>query len=86
MREPRAATKGLRHSWWPRTGGSCVMDRRQFLFILSGAAALLSAARTGHAECGEQTANEFVGELYRKQSELLAANKPLSDDEFFRGA
>jgi hypothetical protein len=59
------------------------MDRRQFLFILSGVAALSAAARTGHAECGEQTANEFVGALYQRQAELLAANKPLSDDEFY---
>jgi hypothetical protein len=59
------------------------MDRRQFLFILSGAAALLGAARTAHAECGEQTANEFVHALYERQAELLAANKPLSGDEFY---
>jgi hypothetical protein len=59
------------------------MDRRQFLFIISGAAALLGAARTAHAECGEQTANEFVRALYERQAELLAANKPLSDDEFY---
>jgi hypothetical protein len=58
------------------------MDRRQFLFILSGAAALLGAARTAHAECGEQTANEFVRALYERQAELLAVNKPLSGDEF----
>jgi len=59
------------------------MDRRQFLFILSGAAALLGAARTGHAECGEQTANEFVGELYRKQARLLAAKAPLGEEDFY---
>jgi hypothetical protein len=58
------------------------MDRRQFLFILSGAAALLGAAPTGHAECGEQTANEFVGELYRKQARLLAAKAPLGEEDF----
>ena len=43
----------------------------------------MGTARTGHAECGEQTANEFVGALYERQAELLAANKPLSDDEFY---
>jgi hypothetical protein len=59
------------------------MDRRQFLFIISGAAALLGTARTTHAECGEQTANEFVRALYEQQAELLAANKPLGDDEFY---
>jgi hypothetical protein len=59
------------------------MDRRQFLFIISGTAALLGTARTGHAECGEQTANEFVRALYEQQAELLAANKPLIDDEFY---
>ena len=59
------------------------MDRRQFLFILSGAAALLGAARTGHAECGEMNANEFVGDMYREQVRLLAADKPLSDDKFY---
>jgi hypothetical protein len=59
------------------------MDRRQFLLIISAAAALLGTARTGHAECGEQTANEFVHALYERQAELLAANTPLSDDEFY---
>jgi hypothetical protein len=36
-----------------------------------------------YTECGEQTANEFVRALYDRQAELLAANKPLSDDEFY---
>ena len=58
------------------------MDRRQFLIIISAASALLGSARTGHAECGEQTANEFVHALYERQAELLAANTPLGDDEF----
>lgn len=43
----------------------------------------MGAARTGHAECGEQTANEFVRATYEQQAELLAANKPLCDDEFY---
>jgi hypothetical protein len=58
------------------------MDRRQFLFILSGAAALLGAAQSGHAECGEQSANEYVGDLYREQARLLAAKASLGKDEF----
>jgi hypothetical protein len=48
------------------------MDRRQFLFIISGTAALLGTARTGHAECGEQTANEFVRALYALDVDLRA--------------
>jgi hypothetical protein len=59
------------------------MNRRQFLFILSGAAALLGAARTGHAECGEMNANEFVGDMYREQARLLAANAPLAGKDFY---
>jgi hypothetical protein len=59
------------------------MDRRQFLFILSGVAALFGAARSGHAECGEQSASEFVGDLYREQARLLAAKATLSKDEFY---
>lgn len=59
------------------------MDRRQFLFILSGAAALLGATRTGRAECGVQSASEFVGDLYREQAGLLAAKATLDKDEFY---
>jgi hypothetical protein len=58
------------------------MNRRQFLFAVSGAAAVLAAARTGHAECGEQTSVEFVEELYEKQARLHAANTPLGENEF----
>ena len=58
------------------------MNRRQFVLGIATAAAFSSVARDGHAECGELTSNEFVGELYEKQARLHAAKTPLSQDEF----
>ena len=58
------------------------MNRRQFLFVMSGAA-LLGAAQTGHAESGEQTSAEFVEELYNNQARLHAANTPPGENEFY---
>jgi hypothetical protein len=39
--------------------------------------------RTGRAECGVQSASEFVGDLYREQAGLLAAKATLDKDEFY---
>jgi hypothetical protein len=66
-----------------QTREQCDMDRRQFLFAISGMAALLGGARAGHAECGGPTSTEFVGGHYEKQAQLLAANAPLDGDEFY---
>jgi hypothetical protein len=71
-----------RRLWRPRTGTQRIMDRRQFVFGIVAAAALSGLSRDGHAECGETTSNEFVGELYQKQARLHAANTPLTADEF----
>jgi hypothetical protein len=58
------------------------MDRRQFLFVMSGAAALLGALPAAHAECGEPSSVEFVEMLYDNQARLLAANTPLGEEDF----
>lgn len=50
---------------------------------MTGAAALLGAARTGHAECGEQTGAEFVQALYEEQARLQLANTPPGENEFY---
>jgi hypothetical protein len=60
------------------------MNRRQFISVLTGAAALLTIARTGHAECGDIGAVEFVAGVYQRQAELQAANTPLDDEAFYR--
>jgi hypothetical protein len=59
------------------------MNRRQFLVVMSGAAALLGAVPTGHAECGEATSTEFVEALYENQARLQKTNTPLREDEFY---
>ena len=59
------------------------MNRRQFIFMMSGAAALLGAPRAGRAECGESTNAEFVEGLYEMQARLLASNVPLAGDKFY---
>jgi hypothetical protein len=59
------------------------MIRRQLLFVMSGAAALLGAARTGHAKSGAETSAEFVAALDDKRARLLAANTPLSEGDFY---
>lgn len=58
------------------------MNRRQLVFGIAMTAALSGLPRDGHAECGELTDNEFVGELYEKQARLLAAKTPLGEEEF----
>lgn len=58
------------------------MNRRHFLFGLSGAVALLGSARPGRAECGTQTAREFVEALYQKQARLQAEKTPMSEEDF----
>src|SRR5438445_3086299 len=58
------------------------MNRRQFVFVMSGAVALLAGARSGHAECGGSGITEFVDITYQKQARLLAAQTPLSEDEY----
>ena len=57
------------------------MNRRQFVFALSGAMTL-SASRAGHAECGGLSVREFVETTYYKQARLHAAKTPLSQDDF----
>ena len=59
------------------------MDRRQFLFVMSGATALLGGVRAAHAECGEEESDEFVEALYEEQARLNAANTPLEGDRFY---
>ncbi len=58
------------------------MNRRQFVIGMSATTALSAFARDGHAECGEPTANEFVGDLYEKQARLLAARAPPGEQDF----
>jgi hypothetical protein len=58
------------------------MDRRQFIAAMTGAAALLAAVRATRAECGEQTAAEFVEALYQKQARLQSADFPRDGIEF----
>jgi hypothetical protein len=58
------------------------MNRRQFVFAMSGAAALFAGARSGRAECGGSGITEFVDITYQKQARLLAAQTPLSEDEY----
>jgi hypothetical protein len=58
------------------------MNRRQFIFVISGAAALLGKASKGHAECGEIGAVEFVAGVYQRQVELHVANTPLDNAAF----
>jgi hypothetical protein len=55
------------------------MDRRQFTAVMT-AAALLSAARTAHAERGEETSTAFVEALYQKQARLQTTDTPREDD------
>jgi hypothetical protein len=57
------------------------MNRRQFVFALSGAATLL-ASRAGRAECGGMSIREFVETTYYKQARLLAAKTPLGNEAF----
>jgi hypothetical protein len=59
------------------------MNRRQFIAVLTGAAALLTGARTGHAECGDIGAVEFVAGVYQRQAELQAADTLPDDEAFF---
>ena len=58
------------------------MNRRQFVVGIATIAACSGVAPAGRAECGEPTANEFVGEFYHKQARLHAARAPLQDDAF----
>jgi len=59
------------------------MNRRQFIFGISGAVALLGMAPAGHAECGAVGAIEFVEGVYQRQAELLAANLAPDDKELY---
>jgi hypothetical protein len=56
------------------------MDRRQFIAVVTGAAALLGTARTAHAEPGEETSTAFVEALYEKQARLQTTDTPREDD------
>ena len=58
------------------------MNRRQFVFALSGAMTLF-AARPGRAECGGVSIREFVENTYNKQARLHAAKTPLSNEDFY---
>lgn len=58
------------------------MDRREFILAASAAVALLAVPGTGHAECGGETATNFVETLYQKQARLQAERAPLSTQEF----
>jgi hypothetical protein len=57
------------------------MNRRQFVLGFTGAMALAGTASSGHAECGEMGAVEFVEGVYQRQAELLAAVAPPGDKE-----
>ena len=59
------------------------MNRRQFVFAMSGAVTLLAATRPGRAECGGLSVREFVETTYYKQARLHAAKTPLSNDDFY---
>jgi hypothetical protein len=59
------------------------MNRRQFVFALSGAVALLTATRPGHAECGGLSAAGFVETTYQKQARLQTAETPPSQAEYY---
>ena len=58
------------------------MNRRGFLFAISGAAALFAGARFGHAERGGQSAAGFVETTYQKQARLQNAETPPSQAEY----
>ena len=58
------------------------MNRRGFVFAMSGAVALFAGARPGRAECGSSGITEFVDITYQKQARLLAAQTPLSQEEY----
>src|SRR5262249_58641647 len=58
------------------------MNRRQFLFAIVLVPVVSGRAATGHAECEEYTAAEYVAALYESQARMLAAKSPLSEDEF----
>ena len=59
------------------------MNRRQFCFAFSGAAALLAGARPGHAECGSSGIIEFTNTVWQKQARLLAAQTPPNEEEYY---
>jgi len=59
------------------------MDRRYFIFALTGMAALLAATRTLHAECGEMSSIEFVEVTWEKQARLHKEKTPPSDEAFY---
>ena len=59
------------------------MNRREFVLAMSGAAALLTATRRGHAECGGQSAAGFVETTYQKQARLQTAETPPSQAEYY---
>ena len=59
------------------------MNRRQFVFAMSGALTLLAATRPGRGECGGLSLREFVETTYYKQARLHAAKSPLGNDEFY---
>ena len=58
------------------------MNRRQFVFAMSGMVALLGGARPGRAECGGVNIREFVETTYYKQARLHAAKTPLDNEDF----
>jgi hypothetical protein len=58
------------------------MNRRGFVLAMSGAAALLAGARSGHAECGGSGITEFIDITWQKQARLLAAQTPLSQEDY----
>ena len=66
----------------PQFPGTQRMNRRQFVFALSGAMTLLAATRPGRAECGGLSVREFVETTYYKQARLHAAKTPPSNDDF----
>jgi len=58
------------------------MNRRGFVFAISGALALLAGAQPGHTECGGSGITEFIDITWQKQARLLAAKTPPDNEEF----
>jgi hypothetical protein len=59
------------------------MDRRHFIFALTGMAATLAASRPLHAECGEMSSIEFVEVTWEKQARLHKEKAPLGEEAFY---
>jgi len=58
------------------------MNRREFILAASAAVAFTAASAPAHAECGGETATNFVEALYQKQARLQAEQTPPGAQEF----